>query len=165
VREIAKLRGGMVAEERDALKTLHRHAVMARWGRTAYVNKSGGYSWRGECLKCGKERPLQTAHVEPVGRVRALQYDVDNAVPLCGGCHIHWWHKFPRQAEAWIVTVIGQEKRDALARKADGVDEDGMKLPPDVLERPCYGAIRLDLEREIRRTAPAMAEDLIASAA
>lgn len=146
LRRVAVRRAGMAANERVELKRLHTRVVMTRWAQRCGIveipNKSGkGSHWEGNCLRCQRWRILFTSHIEPVGRVPKLRYDPDNAVPLCGGCHIHWWHKYPRHAAAWIRETIGDEMVDFLALKADNGER---RWPPS-------GLVRIMLQDELRK--------------
>jgi 5-methylcytosine-specific restriction endonuclease McrA len=52
-----------------------------------------------QCVRCGDKR-IQWAHI--FSRVhRCLRWEADNALSLCGGCHI-FWHKYPILAVEWF---------------------------------------------------------------
>lgn len=59
----------------------------------------------GKCLKCGKETSLQCSHVITRSS-RGFRWDETNAITLCVGCHIYWWHKEPLEAEEWLRTSL-----------------------------------------------------------
>jgi hypothetical protein len=100
------------------LTDLHRAVVMIRHGAYLTEKANGGEGWMGHCAKCGKLRWLSVCHIEPKGRVPSLRYDPDNAWAGCYYCHIHWWHKAPREAEAWITERMGEVARERLALRA-----------------------------------------------
>jgi 5-methylcytosine-specific restriction endonuclease McrA len=127
MRRRARSRGGLTAFERGELDAMHREVVMLRAG--AYLFPEGG--WMGACAKCGKTRWLQVSHIEPKGRVPSLRWDADNAIALCAPCHLFWWHKWPREAEEWVVFFLGRAARDRLkvrARAGGAVDYHATKL-------------------------------------
>lgn len=145
IRAVAPKRGGMIASEILELKRLHRRAVMMTYAVRLEIGevkneRGSGVKYWGRCLWCSLARWLQCAHIENVGTYPSMRFDVDNAVPLCTGCHLYRWHKNPREAEAWIVTVIGQEKRDELAARAIAAGNGW----------PHFGVARLELERTIK---------------
>jgi 5-methylcytosine-specific restriction endonuclease McrA len=145
MRRISKKRAGTSEGERQALKDLHREAVMVRWGIGEFPQpprKDGtprAPSWRGACPRCGNDRWLQCSHIYPVGKYPNSRYDPDNAIPLCMGCHIFWWHKNPIDARAWIETKIGAETLSRLEMRVKSAS------------RPDPNATLLYLEAEIRR--------------
>jgi len=75
---------------------------------------------QGECDKCGKTKSLQCSHV--VSR-RHLQtrWDLDNAIPLCYRCHIHWQHKEPHEFVRWFDDKYGGKLYDELKRRANKI--------------------------------------------
>jgi 5-methylcytosine-specific restriction endonuclease McrA len=103
--------------EKAELDAMHREAVMLRANASLFTDE-GKKQWLGECEKCRKLRWLQVSHIEPKGRVPHLRWDVENAVALCVGCHLFWWHKHPREAEEWITAHLGAERRAKLAMRA-----------------------------------------------
>jgi hypothetical protein len=139
IRKTSVRRAGLWQTERVVLKDLYRAVVMLRFEKEMTFTKAGKPTWVGPCEKCVKWRPMFVSHIESVGRVRAMEFDPDNAVPLCSGCHIFWWHKQPREADRWITERIGAAKRDLLELRAKtwskSVD---------------WGSIRLSLESELR---------------
>lgn len=54
----------------------------------------------GRCLRCGKTENLQCSHVLP-RTYMVTRWNLDNAITLCVGCHLYWWHKNPLEAAAW----------------------------------------------------------------
>ena len=124
----------MSRDEHAYMKRLHRAVVMVRHGAGLVENK-----WYGACSWCGNERWLQCCHIEPVGRCPHMRYDPDNAFAGCYYCHLHKWHKSPREAEEFIVKRIGAGPRKALATRAT------TKTKPDL------AAIRLALELEWKK--------------
>lgn len=54
-----------------------------------------------KCVRCGKSQGIQWAHV--VSRsIKALRHLPENALTMCGGCHLFWWHKHPLEAISWF---------------------------------------------------------------
>lgn len=100
------------------LDDLLRWALMLRQGAALVMEGKRPRGWWGICQKCGKEKWLTVSHIEPKGTFQHLRHDLRNVVALCGFCHIHWWHKNPREAEQWITALLGKRERDDLARRA-----------------------------------------------
>lgn len=69
---------------------------------------------RERCLKCGATQSLQVSHIESVGKWKKLEYDTDNAIILCVGCHLYWWHKEPREAIKWLEQTLPKAQLDRL---------------------------------------------------
>lgn len=77
-----------------------------------------------KCVRCGKSNP-QWAHV--ISRSRTfLRWLTENALSLCNGCHIFWWHKNPLEATAWFQAkypdryeLLMSKLREATAEKLD----------------------------------------------
>ena len=114
IRRASRKRGSMTLKQRAELDALLRRALMLRVG--AYEFENG--DWIGTCERCRCQRKLFTSHIEPKGRVPHLRWDLANVVALCYVCHIHWWHKAPREAEAWITAHLGGHAREHLALRA-----------------------------------------------
>jgi hypothetical protein len=146
---VSKHRAGLWARERDDLADLHRRVVMIRWGKfETSTAKGDGMMWWGPCERCGKDRALYRAHIMPVGRVPFMEFDPDNAIPLCFACHIHWWHKFPTQATEWITDKLGADRMAELTRRATP-EVNALGIP---VRRPVdYGTVRRVLTQELRR--------------
>lgn len=66
---------------------------------------------RGECEKCGKKTNLQCAHIYS-RKHKNLRWDEENALCLCGGCHMFWWHLEPAVAIRWCESVRDFEYLD-----------------------------------------------------
>lgn len=64
----------------------------------AYVHVRDGH----KCLRCGKTKPLQAAHIFSKGKHQRLRFDPLNLLTLCVGCHIFWAHKDPVAFVDWI---------------------------------------------------------------
>lgn len=77
---------------------------------------------QGECDRCGKTESLQCSHV--VSR-RHLQtrWDLDNAIPLCYRCHIHWQHKEPHEFVRWFDDKYGGKLYDELKKRANKIEK------------------------------------------
>lgn len=102
---------------RERLKQAHRACVMMKHG--AYLfDEDGQERWRGGCLRCEAKTWLQVSHIEPKGQFPHVQFDIDNAFALCYRCHIHWWHKNPREAYQFSVEQMGLVARERLAMRA-----------------------------------------------
>lgn len=100
----------------ERLDDLFRAIVMTNAGAVRMPKADGrGFFWYGACLRCRKERPLFVSHIEPKGQFPALRWDERNAFAFCYACHIHWWHKNPREANVFATEKLGQRTRDALS--------------------------------------------------
>lgn len=75
-------------------------------------------TWFGRCERCARPGTLYVSHIEPKGRVRALEFDTDNAFAFCYYCHIHWWHKHPREAQQFTEERLGHEAAKLLELRA-----------------------------------------------
>lgn len=143
VRKASRRRSGLSAEERDELKHLHIRAVMLRASAAEVWESPDGRRlrwpiWWGNCEHCGKACFLATCHIEPQGQFPNLKYDPENAWAGCYRCHIHWWHKNPREAQEWITQRLGP-KREPLAMRAR------------TRQQVDWALVRLVLDLEIRR--------------
>lgn len=120
MRRIARRRAGMTRGQRLELRDLHRQVVMVRAGAVRMEHETGtGSGWYGRCERCSSMRWLQCAHIESVGRAKHMEYDVDNALALCVGCHLFWWHRAtPAEVEQWLVRHIGDARRATLRLRA-----------------------------------------------
>jgi len=116
-------------EQRKELKKLFRELILLKWGK--------------KCLRCSKTFDLQVAHIYPVGSVRKMEFDDDNAIPLCQACHLYFWHKNPVEAVEWIKTVLSKETmtRLELRKGQSGEGSQDFKL------------IKLYLESELKKYA------------
>lgn len=79
----------------------------------------------GKCIVCGKTQGLQTHHV--VGRKNLqVRWYPDNLACLCALCH-RWGTKSAHQDPIWFTEWyrqhIGDERYDALRRKANSTDK------------------------------------------
>jgi 5-methylcytosine-specific restriction endonuclease McrA len=59
----------------------------------------------GKCVRCGTDRGIQWAHVFSRGDKR-IRWNSDNALTLCGGCHMFWWHKHPAESGPWFAETF-----------------------------------------------------------
>lgn len=55
----------------------------------------------GKCMRCGSISNLQCSHVLPRNYL-SIRWEMENAITLCVGCHIYWWHKYPHEAVEWF---------------------------------------------------------------
>lgn len=53
-----------------------------------------------KCVRCGKPN-VQWAHIFS-RRHKALRWDADNALSLCNGCHLFFFHGEPALAMDWF---------------------------------------------------------------
>lgn len=59
----------------------------------------------GKCLRCGKLDHLQCAHL--ISRTyKHLRWDEKNAITLCMGCHMFFWHTHPIEAAEFARATI-----------------------------------------------------------
>jgi hypothetical protein len=56
----------------------------------------------------------------------SLRCEPLNAIPLCYGCHITWWHKSPLEAAAWFnqkypgrYELLNCKMLDSIGEKVD----------------------------------------------
>lgn len=105
--------------ESATLEGLSRELTMRRALAVAFERGGAFPEWRGRCQWCRKVRPLQWAHVEPLQTARHLAFDPDNTLALCVACHLFRWHRSPRLAEEFVVRMLGQDRREALAARAE----------------------------------------------
>lgn len=68
---------------------------------------------KGFCERCGKESNLQCAHIYS-RRNKRLRWDFENALCLCAGCHLYWWHLEPAEAVRWAMTFKNFEHLDKV---------------------------------------------------
>lgn len=62
---------------------------------------------------------LQCAHIFTRSRL-STRWDIENAVALCGGCHLYWAHKYPYDFYEWIERdVLGTERFKALRTRSN----------------------------------------------
>lgn len=55
------------------------------------------------CAKCGQTFPvMQCSHIKTIKAHPNLRYDVMNAFPMCGHCHMFWWHAEPTESGIWL---------------------------------------------------------------
>lgn len=128
-------RDGIGLSMRERLRRAHTEVVMLR--ANAYeVREAYAVRWYGKCPRCQQERFLQTSHIYPVGKYPRSRFDPDNAVALCGPCHLFWWHKHPIEAAEWIRERLGA-MHETLNIRVRGAGT------------PDYGLQLLALEREI----------------
>jgi len=141
-------------EWNERLDDLFRAIVMTKHGAARMPYSSGrGWFWYGRCLRCDCARPLYVSHIEPKGSNGHLRWTEGNAFPFCYACHIQWWHKHPREAEEFTVTMLGREGREALALRARA----GKSLRGAV----DFSLVELMLKQELRRIAPRGIEGLV----
>lgn len=68
----------------------------------------------GRCLHCGRsDSTLQCSHI--AGRKSlAGRWNEKNAITLCTGCHLFWWHKEPVEASNWLKENYPEYYQTAL---------------------------------------------------
>ena len=68
--------------------------------------------WGDKCEICGKGGVIEMHHFILRSRSRLLKFDVENAVPLCKGCHykIHNSNKFSPPEVARMVETIRKKR-------------------------------------------------------
>lgn len=79
------------------------------------------------CQWCGKKvsgGDCHGSHVVPVSAGNKLAFDEMNLKVLCYHCHLHRWHKNPREASAWFKAKFPD--RDAYLESNKGIKQ--MKL-------------------------------------
>lgn len=61
---------------------------------------------KGFCERCGKtdKSKLQCAHLYS-RRHKNIRWDLENALCLCSGCHIFWFHLEPAMAIRWAMEL------------------------------------------------------------
>jgi 5-methylcytosine-specific restriction endonuclease McrA len=54
------------------------------------------------CVRCGKKDGIQWSHI--ISRaIHCTRWEDDNALTMCGGCHMFFWHKHPLLAVPWFM--------------------------------------------------------------
>ena len=94
-----------------------------------------------KCLRCKKTERLQLSHIYPKGKYRKIEFDSDNVILLCVGCHLYWWHKNPIEAHDWLKSTIPEKRLSRLKLRALYVDKSKMD----------YNLIKIGLQKEIER--------------
>jgi len=55
------------------------------------------------CAKCHQSFPvMQCSHIHSIGACPNLRFDPMNALPMCGHCHMFWWHLEPAESWDWF---------------------------------------------------------------
>lgn len=72
---------------------------------------------KGRCSRCGKKDNLQCAHIFSRSLL-STRWNLDNAICLCGGCHLWWAHKNPVEFTEFVKEILGEERFDALRLQA-----------------------------------------------
>jgi len=54
------------------------------------------------CQRCWTNKTLQCSHIISDARSTRLSVDPDNMKLLCYKCHLHRWHKNPKEAVDWF---------------------------------------------------------------
>jgi len=84
------------------------------------------------CQRCltasGK---LECSHIQS-RRHKAIRHDTRNAKLLCFRCH-RFWHESPLDAVEWLISVIGQERRDQLVLMANSVKKNPTQFELDIV--------------------------------
>lgn len=75
----------------------------------------------GYCQRCHKTENLQCAHIFS-RKSKSIRWDFGNALCLCAGCHLYWWHLEPAEAILWVGTFrnlseLQKKKNDAKPLK------------------------------------------------
>jgi len=104
---------------REEMRELHRTVVMCR-ADAVYGTVDDITGWHGYCQHCANHRMLYVSHIEPKGRVRHMEFDTDNAFAFCYYCHIHWWHKHPREAQEFRERMLGRLSEELELRARTG---------------------------------------------
>lgn len=58
-----------------------------------------------KCLRCGKTDNLQCSHLASRKHL-AGRWNEHNAITLCVGCHLYFWHKEPVLASEWLKNTF-----------------------------------------------------------
>jgi 5-methylcytosine-specific restriction endonuclease McrA len=66
-------------------------------------------AWK--CIRCGRERNLQAAHVWPKGKYKKLRHVEENVMTLCAGCHLWWHHDSPVVVGAWFANLYPERAK------------------------------------------------------
>jgi hypothetical protein len=101
------------------LDDLFRAILMTTHGAVRMPCENGrGFYWYGRCLRCSRAGPLYVSHIEPKGQYPHLRWREGNAFAFCFYCHMHWWHKNPRDAWAFREAQLGASASETLALAA-----------------------------------------------
>lgn len=117
--------------QRNKLSKLLRQACLARDGN--------------KCIRCGNTdiKQISASHIYPKGAYPQMRWDVDNVKSLDYKCHIHFWHKHPLEAAAWLKTVLPPDRIKRLKKLS--MPNSGPK------KRYIYEDIKTELELAIRK--------------
>jgi len=99
-------------------------ALLKKLRMVAVMKRDGG------CLKCGRQDTCAPSHIYPQGTHRRMKWDLDNVIALCYKHHIHWWHKNPLEAAAWIKTALPADRLTRLKK----MSQDKNLPKPDLLK-------------------------------
>ncbi len=66
-----------------------------------------------KCLRCHTENNLQCSHIFSI-RYKPIRWFEDNAICLCYGCHILYFHNRPIEKKNFEIKMIGEEKYNQL---------------------------------------------------
>jgi len=75
----------------------------------------------GRCLRCHTRENLQCSHVIPKSASQFLRWDLSNAITLCTGCHLYWWHRYPHGAVEWFNGLFPGRHDELQARGRTGL--------------------------------------------
>jgi len=51
-----------------------------------------------------------------------MEFDPENVKLLCMQHHLYWWHTKPKEARAWLRTVLSADRLDRLKARAQTTD-------------------------------------------
>jgi len=67
-----------------------------------------------KCVRCRNDRGIQWAHILSRQHL-CIRWEPDNALTLCGGCHMFFWHKHPLLAVDWFNKNWPERKEHIMA--------------------------------------------------
>jgi 5-methylcytosine-specific restriction endonuclease McrA len=77
---------------------------------------------QGVCDRCGSTRNVQCCHIVSRRHLHT-RWDLENAIPLCSGCHLFWAHKNPHEFVRWFDDKFGGHLYEELKKRANNTDK------------------------------------------
>jgi hypothetical protein len=71
----------------------------------------------GECARCHKVRGLQAMHVFPRGHYKHIQFELDNGIPGCAGCHRYLTNDHEEHRD-FCIGFLGEQRYEALRMRS-----------------------------------------------
>ena len=76
-------------------------------------NRDGNQCWR--CKKIHENKSaIHCSHILPKGEYPNYALMSWNLKTLCMHCHLHWWHKNPLEASAWLQQKYPEQYKKSM---------------------------------------------------